>query len=131
MLRTQTTGHRPQTTDGTLQARVLLLSVVCCLWSPTGLPGALASTSDMAVQVSNTPNPNALKFTVGVDVGGPATFVAGGDIDDPTAAALVAIDGVTSVFMTADFVTLSKTPATSWDVIAPLATTLLEQRFGT
>ena len=91
---------------------------------------ALASTPIMAVQISNTPNPNALKFTVGVDVGGPATFVAGGDIEDPMAAALVAIDGVTSVFMTADFVTLSKTPDTSWDAITPLATTLLEQRFG-
>jgi hypothetical protein len=84
----------------------------------------------MPVQVSNTPNPNALKFTVGVDVGGPATFVAGGDIEDGTAAALVAIDGVTSVFMTADFVTLSKTPDASWDVIAPVATQLLEERFG-
>ncbi|MEA2010042.1 MAG: NifU N-terminal domain-containing protein [Actinomycetota bacterium] len=83
----------------------------------------------MAVEISNTPNPNALKFTVGVDVGGPATFVAGRDIDDPTMAALVAIEGVTSVFMTADFVTLSKTPDTSWDVIAPLAIDLLEQRF--
>jgi len=92
--------------------------------------GALASTIDMSVQISNTPNPNALKFTVGVDVGGPATFVAGRDVDDPTAAALVAIDGVTSVFMTADFVTLSKTPDTSWDAIAPLATDVLEQRFG-
>jgi hypothetical protein len=84
----------------------------------------------MPVQVSNTPNPNALKFTVGVDVGGPATFVAGGDIEDGTAAALVAIDGVTSVFMTADFVTLSKAPDASWDVIAPVATQLLEERFG-
>ncbi len=84
----------------------------------------------MAIQISNTPNPNALKFTVGVDVGGPATFVAGRDIDDPAMAALVAIDGVTSVFMTADFVTLSKMPDTSWDVIAPLATDLLERRFG-
>ncbi len=85
----------------------------------------------MAVQISNTPNPNALKFSVGVDVGGPATFVAGSDIDDPMAAALLAIDGVTSMFMTADFVTLSKTPDTSWDAIAPEATGILEQRFGT
>ncbi|MEA2024197.1 MAG: NifU N-terminal domain-containing protein [Actinomycetota bacterium] len=84
----------------------------------------------MAVQISNTPNPNALKFTVGVDVGGPATFVAGSEIDDPAFASLVAIDGVTSVFMTADFVTLSKTPDTSWDVIAPQATGILEERFG-
>lgn len=91
---------------------------------------ALASGSEMAVQISNTPNPNALKFTVGVDVGDPATFVAGAEIDDPTAASLVAIEGVTSVFMTADFVTLSKTPDASWEAIAPLATELLEERFG-
>jgi hypothetical protein len=84
----------------------------------------------MPVQISNTPNPNALKFTVGVDVGGPATFVAGQGTDDANAAELLAIDGVTSVFMTADFVTLSKTPDSSWEIIAPLAAGLLEERFG-
>lgn len=90
----------------------------------------LASKTDMAVHVSNTPNPNALKFTVGVDVGGPATFVAGRETDDANAAAILAIDGVTSVFMTADFVTLSKSPESSWEMIAPQATALLEERFG-
>jgi len=84
----------------------------------------------MAVQISNTPNPNALKFSVGTDVGGPATFVAGREVDDPSAAALLGIDGVTSVFMTADFVTLSKTADASWESIAPAATTILEGRFG-
>ena len=84
----------------------------------------------MSVQISNTPNPNALKFTVGVDVGGPTTFFAGQDIDDANAAALLAIDGVTSIFMTADFVTLSKTPDSSWETIVPPATELLEERFG-
>jgi Scaffold protein Nfu/NifU N terminal len=84
----------------------------------------------MAVEISNTPNPNALKFSVGVDVGGPNTYVAGKATDDPTGAALVAIDGVTSVFMTADFVTLSKQPDASWEAIAPLATEILEERFG-
>ena len=84
----------------------------------------------MPIQISNTPNPNALKFTVGRDVGGPLTFVAGADTDDPTGAALTAIDGVVSVFMTADFVTLSKTPDASWETIAPAATDILEQRFG-
>ena len=83
----------------------------------------------MPVQISNTPNPNALKFTVGVDVGGPATFVAGQETGDAHAAELLAIDGVTSVFMTADFVTLSKTPDSSWEMIAPLAARILEERF--
>lgn len=84
----------------------------------------------MAVQISNTPNPNALKFTVFVDVGGPLTFVAGQEVDDPTGAALVAIEGVASVFMTADFVTLTKDPQASWETIAPAASDVLEMRFG-
>lgn len=84
----------------------------------------------MAIEISNTPNPNALKFSVGVDVGGPLTFVAGQETDDPTGAALVAIDGVTSVFMTSDFVTLSKDQEAAWEAIAPLATQILEERFG-
>lgn len=92
--------------------------------------GALASGGTMPIEISNTPNPNALKFTVGVDVGGPATFVAGTAADDPMAAALLAIDGVTSVFMTADFVTVSKRPDASWDVIAAPAADLIEQRFA-
>ena len=84
----------------------------------------------MPVQITNTPNPNALKFTVGVDVGGPRTFAAGTEIDDPLAAALLGIDGVTSVFMTADFVTLTKTPEASWEEIVPPATAVLETTFG-
>ena len=84
----------------------------------------------MAIQISNTPNPNALKFTVGVDVGGPATFVAGKETDDPMGAALIGIDGVASVFMTADFVTLTKVPDASWETIAPAASEILEERFG-
>jgi len=83
----------------------------------------------MPITVTNTPNPNALKFTVHVDVGGPATFVAGREADDQTATALLAIGGVTSVFMSSDFVTLSKTPDASWDEIAPEAETILESAF--
>lgn len=84
----------------------------------------------MPVTVSNTPNPNALKFSVGVDVGGPTTHAAGSDPDDPMAGELLAIDGVTSMFATADFVTLTKTPDASWDVIAATATGILERYFN-
>jgi len=84
----------------------------------------------MPVTVSNTPNPNALKFTVGTDVGGPATYVDGGEVEDPLAADLLAIEGVGSIFMTADFVTLSKAEDASWDEIAPRAVAILEARFG-
>lgn len=84
----------------------------------------------MAITVSNTPNPNALKFTVGADVGGPATYVAGRETDDPTAGRLLAIEGVTSVFMSSDFVTLSKMPDADWEVITPAATQILDTAFS-
>ncbi len=84
----------------------------------------------MPVSISATPNPNALKFTVGHDVGGPKTFVAGSETDDPIAAELLVLDGLTSIFMTADFVTLSKDPTADWEPIAAAAQEILERHFG-
>jgi hypothetical protein len=84
----------------------------------------------MAVVVAPSPNPNAMKFSVGVPVGGPATHVSGSEPDEPFARDLLAIPGVTSIFSTADFVTISKTPDASWDSIVPLAIPILESRFG-
>lgn len=84
----------------------------------------------MSVSLEPTPNPNAMKFSVGQPVGGPATFTSGDTADDPTAAEILAIDGVVSVFMTADFVTLTKSPDADWAVITPRAQAVLESRFG-
>jgi hypothetical protein len=84
----------------------------------------------MPVVIEQTPNPNALKFTVGQDVGGPTTVVAGQETDDPVAGALVAIPGVTSVFMTADFVTLTRSPDGDWASIAEAARAILEDHYG-
>lgn len=82
------------------------------------------------VSVDPTPNPNALKFTVGSQVGGPATFVAGRETDDPLATSLLALPGVTSIFMTADFVTISKTPDADWDPIVEPAREVITRHFG-
>jgi hypothetical protein len=84
----------------------------------------------MPVTISSTPNPNALKFTVGGDVGGPSTFVAGQPTDHPVARELLGIDGVSSIFMTADFVTLTRRPDTDWEAIAPTAEQILNRHFG-
>jgi hypothetical protein len=81
------------------------------------------------VSIDPTPNPNALKFTVGSPVGGPATFVAGRETDDPMAAALLALPGVSSIFMTADFVTVSKAPEGDWDDIIEPARLIIAERF--
>lgn len=83
----------------------------------------------MPVTISSTPNPNALKFEVGKDVGGPRTFAVGQEVDDELAAALLQLPGVLSVFMTADFVTLSKGPDGSWEEVAPEAQRLIGAHF--
>lgn len=84
----------------------------------------------MPVTVEQTPNPNALKFSVGEPVGGPGTYVKGAEPEEDFLASLLELDGVASVFFTADFVTISKTPDGSWDAITPEATAILEGRFG-
>ncbi|MGB8361981.1 MAG: NifU N-terminal domain-containing protein [Acidimicrobiia bacterium] len=83
----------------------------------------------MAIRVEHTPNPNALKFSIGSPVGGPGTYVRGSQPEEAWVGALLALDGVASVFFTADFVTISKTPDGSWDAIASEATAILESHF--
>jgi len=61
----------------------------------------------MPVTTHATPNPNALKFTVGAHFEEPITVAAGQEPENPLAAELLRLPGVTSVFMTADFVTIS------------------------
>lgn len=84
----------------------------------------------MPVQPAPTPNPNAMKFGVGVPVGGPSTFVRGSEPEEVFVKELLGIEGVASMFMTADFVTITKTPSSSWDTITPLAVSILEGQFG-
>jgi hypothetical protein len=84
----------------------------------------------MTVIVAPSPNPNAMKFTVGKPVGGPTTHVAGTPPEQGFARDLLAIPGVTSIFLTADFVTISKTSDIPWESIIPEATSILEGEFG-
>jgi len=84
----------------------------------------------MTMRVEPTPNPNAVKFSVGQPVGGPGTVVRGAQPEEQYLAELLDLDGVASVFFTADFVTISKTPDGSWDAITPEATAILERHFG-
>lgn len=84
----------------------------------------------MPIGISQTPNPNALKFTVPDTFDAPKSFAAGADVDDSLAADLLAIPGVTSVFMSADFVTVSKDMETPWEPIAAEATRILESHYA-
>ncbi len=82
----------------------------------------------MGVVIENTPNPNALKFTVGTPVGGPATFTSGADADERIAP-IFDLDGVASVFMTADFVTVTRTPDAQWEYLAQPISDILAAAF--
>lgn len=84
----------------------------------------------MPINPQSTPNPNAMKFTVGVPVGGPVTYRAGQDVDHPLAEAILATEGVVSVFWTADFVTVSKHPGSEWPGIQSAVTAALEKHLA-
>ena len=59
----------------------------------------------------------------------PADIDADSEPDNEMAAELVGIEGGTSMFATADFITLSKRPDASWEPIAALAQSILERYF--
>lgn len=80
------------------------------------------------VSVQSTPNPAARKFVVGVPVGGPATFSEASSAE-AWIASILDLPGVTSVFTTADFVTVSAAPDVSWDAITDEIVGILEGTF--
>lgn len=83
----------------------------------------------MPITVETTPNPAAMKFTVGAPVGGPATHTDAAAADEPYAS-ILGLDGVRSVFCTADFVTVSGQPDVDWATIVPRVSAILEDAFS-
>ena len=83
----------------------------------------------MEIRVDRTPNPAAMKFTLGVPVGGPATY------QDPTeapeyASQILEMDGVVSVFATSDFVTVTANPTIDWAAVTPGVVEVLAEAFS-
>lgn len=69
------------------------------------------------VNVSTTPNENAMKFTLdcqAIDSGYKTYADSESAGESPVAKALFAIDGVAQVFLMADFVTVTKKPESNW-----------------
>ncbi len=87
----------------------------------------------MQVSPEPTPNPNAIKFTLdrpSTD-GGTQTFRAGTDpAAFPLGARIFDLGGVTNVFATADFVSVTKTDASDWSEIGPRVVDAIEAHFG-
>jgi len=84
----------------------------------------------MFIQTEATPNPQTLKFLPDVTVLGTGTafFTNAEDATiSPLAVQLFAIDGVTAVFLGADFITVTKDDAVEWEVLkAPLLTSIMD-----
>lgn len=86
----------------------------------------------MDVTPEATPNPNAVKFTLDrpSTEGRAQTFRAGSDpAGSPLGARIFALDGVTNVFMTANFVSVTKEDDADWDALVPRVIEELEAHF--
>jgi predicted lipid-binding transport protein (Tim44 family) len=82
-------------------------------------PAARRAVPDVTVTVTETPNPNARRFTCSAPVmKGGATLSAATRADaeaHPLAKALMEFDYVSTVFLSGDFVTITKKPTANWD----------------
>lgn len=81
------------------------------------------------IRTEPTPNPNSLKFSTDAGTfldGGIATFASADEAaDDPLARRLFDADGVSDVFITPQFVTVSKTASADWAELSPEIETIL------
>lgn len=80
-----------------------------------------------------TPNPNALKFQLDRQATDQRseTFRAGSDpATSPLGAAIFALGGVTNVFLTADFVSVTIDNAAAWDALLPQVIAAIEGHYG-
>lgn len=75
------------------------------------------------ISVQGTPNPNAAKFVLDRRlVEGDASrsyFEASSADEDPLARSLFRIDGVESLMIADNFVTVTKSPGASWEDLVP------------
>lgn len=74
------------------------------------------------VRVEPTPNPNSAKFVLNKEVPGGEmkSYMRREDASgDPLGEALFAIEGVESVFMIANFITVNKAASADWAEIVP------------
>lgn len=80
-----------------------------------------------------TPNPAALKFSLdrpSTD-GGPETFREGSSPEDsPLGAKIFALGGITNVFLTADFISVTKAEEVSWDDISEQVMAVIREHYG-
>ena len=86
----------------------------------------------MFIQTEETPNPATMKFLPGREVMVEGTLEitdAKGASASPLAEALFAIEGVKGVFLSREFITVTKTPEKDWPVLKPAILTTIMEHF--
>jgi hypothetical protein len=90
--------------------------------------------ADTQIRFQPTPNPNAGKFIADrsiVDGRSSKSFYnAEQAVGDPVAHALFGLDGVASIFMVEDFVTVTKAADADWSDLIPRVIDTMEQVLG-
>lgn len=84
------------------------------------------------VQVNTTPNEHALKFSLDRPVleSGHKTYgTAEAAEESPVAKALFQLEGVASVFLMADFITVTKNPEAHWESLQPAVLQAIQSAF--
>ncbi len=78
----------------------------------------------MFIQTEETPNPNSLKFLPGQSVMGDQQPLSFSDSDpclsSPLARKILEIQGITTVFLGSDFITVTKQDQQDWYILKPL-----------
>jgi len=87
----------------------------------------------MFIQTEVTPNPNSLKFLPGKNVSNSGSFevTKKEDTDSELVRNLLSINGVTGVFLGADFLSINKKEETNWEDIKHIVISLVNDFYST
>ncbi len=87
----------------------------------------------MFIQTEDTPNPSTLKFIPGVDVvpNSTAEFTSSDEAENsPLATRLFAVDGVESIFLSDDFIAVTKSEQSEWFALKPSILAAIMEHFA-
>ena len=86
----------------------------------------------MFVQTEITPNPNSLKFMPGKAVSNSGSFEITNKekIDNELVRNLLSIDGVTGIFLGADFISINKEEKKNWEDIKHIVISLINDFYS-
>ena len=86
----------------------------------------------MFVQTLKTPNPNSLKFLPGekVSLSGPVEFTEKKQISNDLVRNILSINGVSGIFLSEDFLSVSKDPKIDWEEIKHIIISFINEYYS-